>query len=184
MGTYLVLIIVLAIVVIVNTKICGDLDFVSTLPKGIEYCSRFQPIGFYTCKQLLLISSKCNALIYANGRCTILQRGVVSTGVSVINSKSIKMIRLTKDMDTCEIKSMTPNNELLFENANLRVSNSTAWNDLPLLGLVMTVTHDWMAANQQEVDAVVSNFNCYADVHNYKFVSAQYFLVLLDHNGY
>jgi hypothetical protein len=56
---------------------------------------------------------------------------------------------------------------------NFYHTSPSSWDDwlqLPLLGIVMAVTKDWMTGNKYEMDRITDHWNCYAKTHNYTFV--------------
>ena len=148
---------------------CGETTFVSSVAIGSMTCFKSIPIGFYSCKLLLLNSTSCNALIYTNSRCTVLEKLDTGAKSSPKNSPAIYMIRLTHGIDDCRNDIAGISDE--HDTSDISKEVVSSWQELPLLGLVMSVTKDWLEANRHEVNAVTSNFHCYCRAHNYTFVS-------------
>lgn len=178
-----------------NYNLCGEVisqinqvSFTYLLKQSNKICYSFIPINFYLCKELLKQSKECNGLIYYNSRCTLYRRNnlINNENKSLIYQQKNKnkefisyfhYILLDKEFDNCiegEIKKKHFMKECLDEN-NLNDMNDMNslkdWLKLPSLGIVMAVTNEWIERNQFEISRIIDHWSCYANTHNYTFVS-------------
>lgn len=182
------LVIISAIHANLRHKSCGELQI--TLPSSWDRespCSHSKSISFDTCKLLLLNSSKCNALTYTHAQCTLFLRNSSNHSQELTLGRrhgTLHVIRLDHEIDNCMnntqgvlVSAQSANRQfhmcLANESSNIyRLSPTfSEWLSLPRLGIVITVTSDWLSKNQYEMERVSNNFECYARTHNYSFVS-------------
>jgi hypothetical protein len=163
-------------------------------------CLVLVPVNYQICLQLLERSLYCNALVYSNSRCTLYRRGdeqqqelrkklIFNEKIHEVthNHPAVHYHLLDARIDRCIYSPSPFGNEnrstvagsleiskcLRDTTTDLYLMSPSSWDDwlqLPLLGIVMAVTKDWLNGNKHEMDRITDHWDCYAKTHNYIFV--------------
>lgn len=179
----------ISILIIMNMKLTGSLYFKmcgEVIPHQINglygghnlECFRSKPIPFEACT-LLLISRNCSALTYTvDGLCLLHDRSSLDWKVSAVesllpNAQSLRFHKLIRHLDNCSGATAHPTAFSNFSECVLNKKSESSiavnTNTLPRLGIIMSVTSDWVKAHTEEIEAVISNYNCYCRIHKYSF---------------
>ena len=160
---------------------CGELAYIpqndirSLMVGGhTNRCFKEKPIPFEACRSLLMSSLNCNALSYYDAMCWLHDRTKTDWVISHRNfdehMSSYHLFKYIPELDNCTTKQ-----NVLYSTASSRFKKCLLkpsiidTSRLPLLGIVMSVTTDWLENNPIELSSVISNYKCYSNIHNYTF---------------
>ena len=165
-------------------KQCVNLEL---LPSGIstpillneDPCFVSRPMSFEGCKLLLRRQTRCNALRYDKGLCSLININYTSSQTNPIerdrSETKSEAIVYWKDSDgDCSLDSISAENSLRPFKQCLRSADHPSLSlrsELPLLAVVISVTSNWAEARKDGFASVVSNFQCYCNIHKYSLVS-------------
>lgn len=135
-----------------------------------DHCFRNKPIAFEACK-LLFQSSKCLGLTYQNAMCSLHNRRLTSSSTVKVSENGILMSKLNAFAPTARTSAKTRLEICSRKKGSM--SNFNMWKLLPKLGIIVTVTDKFHINNKAEVESVISNIKCYANIHNYTLVSVK-----------
>lgn len=159
---------------------CGELvtiPSVSLEGGHTNNCFQEKPISYEYCRMMLQQSPSCSALTYSRGNCWIHDRSKRDFTIESqprVNAASLSIVKLDGAMGECNssgAEESTPSALARFETC-MRQGDDTDVSKLPLLAIVISVTQRWAQANNEELNAVASNLQCYCEIHGYSFVSS------------
>ncbi len=146
-------------------------------------CFQFAILSFESCRQLF-VRSKCSVMRYENKICSLhdhtahdfqIQQQREERDKEREENEHEKSIILWKSNVSLSTHS-APFSSLSATTKYRKCMKSQVdeienFSSLPRLGIVISVTSEWVTSHQAGVMSLTSNFECYAKAHNYSFVS-------------
>lgn len=133
-----------------------------------QECFYRKPVPFEICRVLLQRTQRCNALTYTDNVCSLHDRRK-TMHVQKSPRDAVVLVKMTSGIDDC-----SGADRFLSELDKFSICNSKKRNQsidhLPVLGIVVAVTESYYKENAFEIDLISGNWQCYASLHQYKFV--------------
>eukprot|EP01041_Mallomonas_annulata_P007971 gene7971-16317_t len=144
-------------------------------------------VSYASCKMLLSQSLSCNALIYKDKVCTLLDRSTsdfrnLGSRRGESKPQMVTAIKLIPELDSCIGKAESHQGSPVhryekclysktssYLQKNKRKALNGTFASLPLLNIVISVTQSWINSNKQGMDLIVAHWTCYAKLHGYIF---------------
>lgn len=144
-------------------------------------CMSDVPVSFESCRFMLANSESCDVLVFRNQLCSLWDGSSYQYAEVDDNKNSIIIRKITKEEGCDSSREYIP----AVYQFRVCVKESKPRKDyppahLPHLAIVISVTSDWADTHKAGIASIRSNFECYASVHNYSFVSFRflYFSIL------
>jgi hypothetical protein len=128
---------------------------------------------------------ECTALTYAGGYCSLHSSlSYTYTMMKLVEKQPRKLVFIKKQVPDSGHSACASNyggvastahqmlDECIAQRPNVENRITT---QLRRLAIILSVTENWRDARKGGFDSVVSNLQCYCDMHKYQFVSSDYY---------